>query len=268
MSRSPAINIPDGKSQWASPPAFPVLGEGEVHVWRVGLEAENIGALEPILSRDELERAARFRFVRHRNEFIAARAGLRIILSKYLKTRPDQIGFEYGPFGKPLLARPWRDRISFSVSHSEGFALYAFFCNGDVGIDLEYVKPSDEKTSVECMTAAEIKTLESLPADERVRFFFESWTKKEELRKALASRKAALPANQIETCVVSDSVEMTGPAQARKERTSGWSFRVPPAMPGYAAAVAVDCKRVLCRYWMGDDILKDNIAGHRSRYMQ
>ena len=69
-----------------------------VHVWRAGLEyireAARLRRLEQHLSVDERARAARFRFARDREQFVAARGLLREILALYLGVAARQLRFD------------------------------------------------------------------------------------------------------------------------------------------------------------------------------
>src|SRR5436190_14611588 len=89
--------------RWPEAPDIPELAEAEVHVWAFSLEG-NPGAFRDVLSKAELERAARFHFARHRRRFINARRMLRVVLGRYLDTDPGSLQFGYGVHGKPELA--------------------------------------------------------------------------------------------------------------------------------------------------------------------
>ena len=60
---------------WAPAPSAPTLPPGEVHVWRVDLDAAppRLAALAATLSTAERGRALRFRFDAHRDRWVAAR---------------------------------------------------------------------------------------------------------------------------------------------------------------------------------------------------
>ena len=74
------------------------LADDEVHVWRaiLDLEAPRVRSLQRTLAPDEQARAERFYFRKDRERFIVARGLLRVILSRYLDTKPGQLRFCYG----------------------------------------------------------------------------------------------------------------------------------------------------------------------------
>src|SRR6184192_3889038 len=85
---------------------------GEVHVYTGDLDAEPADG--SVLSDDECERAARFRFDRDRRRFVAGRSALRSLLASYLDADPVEVAFGYGPQGKPFVSN---STLSFNVSH-------------------------------------------------------------------------------------------------------------------------------------------------------
>ena len=81
-------------------------GPGEAHVWKTGLDVDcaSFDAALMLLSADERVRAARFRFERDRNRFVAGRAFLRTLLGNYLGATPGELVFTTNEFGKPSIA--------------------------------------------------------------------------------------------------------------------------------------------------------------------
>src|ERR1700689_1397593 len=80
------------------------LGEPDVHVWQGQLNdapKSEVSRLEKFMSDDEKERAARFRFEKHRTEFVLTRGWLRMLLGQYLGVAPAELVFVYSPHGKP-----------------------------------------------------------------------------------------------------------------------------------------------------------------------
>lgn len=131
-------------TMWPAAPAeLPAL-ERTVHVWAVPLDDARVdvdGGRE-LLSPDERERAAHFHFEQHRRRFLLAHIALHWILSGYLKIPPARLYFELGSNGKPKLPPSLDNRgFEFNLSHSNDMALLAINLIGEVGVDIEYVKP-------------------------------------------------------------------------------------------------------------------------------
>ncbi|BAZ11493.1 4'-phosphopantetheinyl transferase [Calothrix sp. NIES-4071] len=127
---------------WLSPPLKLKLSSQEVHIWRVYIDTDDsiIKKLQALLSADERSLAARFRFEKDSAKYIVARGTLRIILSRYLDKKPEELKFSYNQYGKPTLHYSHTNQsISFNLSHSHGLALIAVTQNRDIGVDIEYV---------------------------------------------------------------------------------------------------------------------------------
>src|SRR2546423_3305318 len=128
---------------WLSPPKRLSLEGDEIHVWRAYLNQTQprLSELWTWLSADERERAKRFHFRRDCDRYVAAHGVLRDILSRYLRTTPDQIRFFYGEHGKPALSdEAGKARLTFNLSHSREIALYAIAKSHAVGVDIEFVR--------------------------------------------------------------------------------------------------------------------------------
>jgi hypothetical protein len=84
---------------------------GEVHVWRMELDcaAASAAALRATLSREEEQRAIRFRSIELRERWTVARGALRCILAAYARCEPCVLVFRDGPHGKPALTWPVED---------------------------------------------------------------------------------------------------------------------------------------------------------------
>src|ERR1700734_513052 len=115
----------------------------DVHLWAVRLEAseENFARAFSWLSPDEVERADRFRFEKHRRAFVLGRAVLRGFIASYLRIAPTELSFTYGLKGKPALgdgAHSLRFNVSNSSSNSADLAAYAFTLDCEIGVDIEH----------------------------------------------------------------------------------------------------------------------------------
>ena len=94
-----------------------------------------------VLSADERERAARFRFDLHRNRYVARHHWMRFELARRYGCAPQDLIFNLGANGKPRLrdARNWGG--AFNASSSQDYALLGFDARGEIGVDIECVRP-------------------------------------------------------------------------------------------------------------------------------
>jgi 4'-phosphopantetheinyl transferase len=123
---------------WPIGPREPSLDEHDVHVWCVEL-VQAADDLLGLLNDRERERAERFATAELRARWARSRGALRALLGRYLQRDPRALEFDVGPHGKPDLstADEAHGRLSFSLSHSEQLALYAFTASGSVGVDVQ-----------------------------------------------------------------------------------------------------------------------------------
>jgi 4'-phosphopantetheinyl transferase len=174
---------------WPQTPAGGSPRGTDVHVCAAHLDLplETLARFASILSEEEQERAARFRFETHHNRFVAGRAVLRSILAAHLDCAPDELDFNYGPNGKPALSgRLAQSGIFFNLAHSEDLALIAVTRVGPIGVDVERIRPMSEADDlVERFFSARENTLfQTLPEDQKCAAFFNLWTRKEAWLKA------------------------------------------------------------------------------------
>lgn len=170
------------------PPPHPPLSAGEVHVWRIALDA----APEPhvaLLSADERQRAARFLRDEHRRRYVVAHAGLRLVLAGYLDVAPEDLAFDVAEHGKPSL-RPLAAShagLEFNLSHSAEIALVAVARDRVVGVDVERWSEVEHLELAErFFSNAEREALRALDgaAEQLDAGFFAAWTRKEAYLKA------------------------------------------------------------------------------------
>lgn len=154
----------------------------EVHVWRARLDGDS-ATLHGLLSEDERERAARFRFERDRSRYVVGRAVLRRLLGGYSGRPAAELRFRYGTNEKPYL--PGSD-VWFNVSHSGPVALFAFSGAGELGIDIELEGPdvARERVAEHFFAPGEVRRLRAVPEALQARAFLHCWTRKEAFIKA------------------------------------------------------------------------------------
>ena len=150
------------------------LAESEVHIWHIPLSARD-GAIQRLagaLSVDEIQRADRFHFEKHRRRFVIARAAMRQILGQYVHIAPQNLVFAYSSKGKPELAPGFEGTgIRFNLSHSNEFAVLAIAERRCLGIDVEWVNHefAADDIAERFFSANEVRTFRSLPPGERDR---------------------------------------------------------------------------------------------------
>jgi 4'-phosphopantetheinyl transferase len=140
-----------------------------------------------LLSAAERERAGRLVAPAHRGAFIAGRAFLRRVLACYARVAPGEIVFETEASGKPRLGGSQASAaIAFSFSRTRGLALVGITAGAPLGVDVEAVRAFDfEAVARRFFAPGEHRALCRLPAPARLRGFFECWTRKEAVVKAL-----------------------------------------------------------------------------------
>jgi 4'-phosphopantetheinyl transferase len=167
-----------------------VLTFGEMHLWVVRISQQDSCDIEraKLLSKAEVERAARYGSDFHRACFLQRRTAQRIILAAYLDISPQDVVYETNGFGKPSVRfGQGSTGLSFNASHSGTIALIAIVRSGRIGVDVEQLRPSGEDAAIaeRFFTIREAATLAALPPEDRITGFFNAWTRKEALVKAL-----------------------------------------------------------------------------------
>ena len=217
--------------------------EDEIHVWRASLDVNSteLPHLEAVLSVDERQRADRFLFPQHANRFRAARGILRRILGRYLQVPAEDIRFEYGPRGKPALDTGYHaSNICFNVSHSADMALYAVCRDRTVGVDIEMVRPIDrlEKLAERFFSRNEVEALAQLKDEQRLMGFFNAWTRKEALLKAVGTG-LSFPLNRAVVTLAPTEPAAVISLDGDPQAASGWWLRALEPRAGYIGAVVV-----------------------------
>lgn len=129
-------------------------------------------------------RVEKFHFKPQKDQFIAARGGLRTLLADYLHQKPAEICFGYGEYGKPYIENT---DLNFSLSHSGNHIVYAVTRGASIGVDIEEIKQDIDFLSVGKLVFSEAEYTQFLtvPEDERALAFYRGWTRKEAYIKAI-----------------------------------------------------------------------------------
>jgi 4'-phosphopantetheinyl transferase len=221
--------------------AAPNLPAGVARVWHWPLDvsALEVADLKKVLSPDEMERAERYRFDQHRNEFILTRALLRMVLASYAAQSPESLSFDYSAQGKPALKNGPPD-LRFNVSHTEGLAVLALVREREIGVDAEKIRaqPDAQKLAKRFFSAREQLFLGKLSGDELQRAFFRCWTRKEAYIKA-KGEGLSIPLHAFDVSLEEDQPAALVGTRPDPTEAGRWSLYDLSVGQGYAAALTV-----------------------------
>ncbi len=214
----------------------------DVHVTvrpTASLDDTAIAVAASVLSADELAQYRRFHFARDARDYAAAHALLRTSLSRHAADRtPADWRFEKTPAGKPLFAGTGNPSLSFSLSHTHGMVACAVTPLAAVGVDVECADRDVDTADIAARffapsEAAQLRQLEPQARRDR---FFDFWTLKEALVKALGAGMAISLASLAFTVHADGEITLDAPAAVETNR---WQFGLFAASPAHRLAVAV-----------------------------
>ena len=248
-----AYDITISPLSWLSPPTNLTLSNNDVHVWRARLNqsAWRVQQLQEMLSNDERLKAERFHFDRDRRRFLVRRGILRTIIAYYMDEEPNRLQFHSGRRGKPYLKQSFGDHtLQFNLAHSNEIALYAFTCNREIGVDLEYIRdmPDGEQIALNTFSLLENKILQSLPEHQKHEAFFNCWVRKEAYIKAVGDGLyRAL--DRFDVSLVPGEPARLLSVEGNAEEASRWFMKSLTPEHAYVAALAVKGSDFCLSYW-------------------
>ncbi len=208
---------------------------------RLNLPPADVNDLRSCLSEQERRRSERFASERDGRRFIVARARLRQLLGSRLGISASSVGFSYGPHGKPQLSRQFADaNLRFNLSHSDEIAIYGFSIGRELGVDVEALRPlpDAEDIAARFFSHAEYQAFRRLAAMDRTLGFFNCWTRKEAVVKALGAGLHYSLRDFDVSLAPGDCARVLRLNDIPGERC-GWDMGS-LTVPGFAAAVVVE----------------------------
>jgi 4'-phosphopantetheinyl transferase len=203
------------------------------------------------LSPLEKERAARFRFEKHRDRFIAGRGLLRATLGKYLQMQPSKLDFLYSERGKPGLSAALAGAdLKFNLAHTGDLALVAVTRVAPVGVDVERIrKIKDVEDLVErFFSPRETRVFKKLSDAEKPPAFFNLWTRKEALLKA-TGEGIGQALSTVEVSFLPGEPARLVNIAGGAEHAAQWSLHEFSPAKGYVGATAIQARDIVVRNW-------------------
>jgi 4'-phosphopantetheinyl transferase len=212
----------------------------DIDVWfraTDALDEAAIAAAVSVLSDEERAQYRRFQFARDARDYAAAHALLRRTLSLTGGQPPAEWQFAKTPAGKPLLIGENADRASFSLSHTRGMVTCVVTHGAEVGVDVECVDRAVDAGAIaeRFFTPAEADRLMDLSGDARRDRFFDLWTLKEALVKALGRGMAVSLSTLAFTVGAGGDIRLDAP----DVDSNAWRFALFAPSPRHRLAVAV-----------------------------
>lgn len=207
-------------------------------LYLVDTEDWNLNSLFPFLLDEELREFEKIQCLQTFRQKVVARALLRFLLAEKYAIPISELTFSYNSRGKPFLEAP--SHTHFNYSHSASSILLGMCDELPIGVDIEFQKPLDDEEDVAKAFFNEVEFNYYLQRKQKHPFaFFEFWTAKEALIKALGKgiwEKEGLP-NIIEYEGLLHIGDNNGILR-------DWTLIFPPVFDKYTACIAIQRPRI------------------------
>lgn len=166
--------------------------ENEIHVWWIDLDQPQyiVDNYYRVLDQDEKISILNFKTELLRKRYTVSKCVLKILISKYLDSKPEEVKFTYGELGKPFLSSSINTlNLQFNMSHSNRLGMCAFTKDKALGVDIEKIREFSnlEDVAEMCMSEFEKGWFSKLPPATRIEIFYKVWTVKESFIKAIGA---------------------------------------------------------------------------------
>jgi 4'-phosphopantetheinyl transferase len=217
---------------------------GVVDLWYWMYETVDEAALArawcDLMAVEERERYERLRFERDRRLFLATRALVRTVLSRYAPVPPGDWRFVADGSGKPRIAAPQvSPDLHFNLANTPGMVICAVSVAHDaVGVDVERIDRTLDFLALanRYFAAPESAQLRRAESFNIARQFFTYWTLKESYVKA-RGLGLSLPLDAFWFAIDDNAVRIAFDSK-EADVESAWSFASVDAPPFHLIAVA------------------------------
>jgi 4'-phosphopantetheinyl transferase len=220
-------------------------GRGIVDLWYWFYEgmddADLVAAHEAIMTADEREQYVSFHFERDRLLFLATRALVRTVLSRYAPVAPPDWRFAARGHGRPRVTQPVvTPRVHFNLANTPGLVVCAVsVAHKRLGVDVERIDRKIDAIGLaeHNFSRSEVRALRALPASDQTGRFFALWTLKESYSKA-RGLGLALPLDQFSFLVNDDQIGAAFDPRLADDPMS-WRFALLDVPPKHIIALSV-----------------------------
>jgi len=224
------------------------LQPDEIHIWFTFPDkihdTDLISAYKQLMIPEEQEKHRRFRFPKHRHQYLVTRALARTMLSRYTGIEPALLHFHNNRYGRPeLMLSKEHPAVRFNLSHTDGLIACAVVLNRDIGVDAEDMKRRVVSLGLadRFFSEKEVHDLQQLPEDKRRDRFYDYWTLKESYIKA-RGKGLSISLAQF-TFHISDDERLRISFDPRlKDHSNHWRFWLLKPTDQHKAAISVFSK--------------------------
>ncbi|OQY54731.1 MAG: 4-phosphopantetheinyl transferase [Candidatus Parabeggiatoa sp. nov. 2] len=221
------------------------LNSDEIHLWfAFSDEIQNVellSAYEKLMTPEERAQQQRFRFAKHRHQYLVTRALVRTTLSRYTNIEPGDWRFSKNDYGKPeIMASEGMPPLRFNLSHTEKLIICGVVLKQDIGVDVEYLARKGASVDIadRFFSPQEVKDLYAVAEKERRARFFDYWTLKESYIKA-RGMGLSLPL-ELFTFHISEHEPLRISFDAKlRDDPSRWQFWLLQPTPHHKVAISV-----------------------------
>ena len=221
------------------------LKPGEIHLWFTFPDEIDDGDLlsdyKRLMTPEENKRHGRFRFQRHRHQYLITRALARTMLSRYTGIHSAGLQFLKNRYGKPeLVLSKENPPVRFNLSHTQGLIACAVVLESDIGVDTEDMKRRNVSLGIadRFFSEKEAHDLQELPEEKRRDRLYDYWTLKESYIKA-RGKGLSISLGQF-TFRISDDEPLKISFDPRlKDHSEHWRFWLLKPTDRHKAAISV-----------------------------
>lgn len=140
-----------------------------------------------LLDKAERSKAQCFLHELDRRRYVVSHGKLRKILAGYLNQTPEKLVFDVQDSGKPSIKNVESHNIKFNLTHSGDNLVVAVNVGNEIGVDIEVWKDTMDYTAVIelCFADTERQAWTELSREQKQRFFYQLWTRKESFVKSV-----------------------------------------------------------------------------------